>query len=691
MTLRNEARNALYFLRPLALFAAAAIVYLGAARAALVLWQLGRVRAADMLGPVFLQGLRFDVVLVGFLLAIPVLMLWLFATSAPLLRIGNRLLRFYLVACFAGLVFMELATPSFINQYDARPNRLFVEYLIYPKEVVSTIAAGYGWQFAGAILAVIALSLLFARGVRRSASHATQPLHVGTALVLTPVLFLLCALAARSTLDHRGVNPSMVAISTDPMVNDLALNSTYSLLYAVAEGRAEPEGGFRYGSMSDDEALRRVRAEMRVAPEDFIAGDVPTLHRQLATAPHGRPKNLVIVLEESLGAEFVGALGGRPLTPHLDELARDGLWFENLYATGTRSVRGLEALTTGFTPTPAQSVVKLGKSQRNFFSIARVLRNAGYDTSFIYGGEAQFDNMRRFFMNNGFDFVVDEGDFSGPVYRGSWGVADEDLFARADEEFAKPRERPFFSLVFTTSNHSPYEYPDGRIELYDPATPHTVNNAVKYADYALGQFFARARKQPYWKDTVFLVIADHNSRVYGAELVPVEHFHIPALILGGGIAPAVYAPVASQIDMPPTLLSLIGISSEHPMIGHDLTLPKFADYPGRAIMQYGDTQGYMVGRELAVLRKGLEPATFEYDGANLDAIPADPELVANAIAHATWTSVTYEQLRYRLPGAAFTDTKPGAASEVAGSRVAATSEAFAECLATPAECGSRSR
>lgn len=613
-----------------------------------------------MLGPVFLQGLRFDLVLVAFLIGIPALLLWLFATSAVMLGVGRTLLRWYLVACFAGLVFMELATPSFINQYDARPDRLFVEYLIYPKEIARTLAAGYAWQFAGAILAVVVLSVLFARWLRAS-TLVTRPMHFGAALVLAPALFVLCVLAARSTLDHRAANPSTVAISTDPMVNELALNSTYSLLYAVYEGRAEPEGGFRYGTMTDDEALRRVRVEMRIPAEDFVAGDVPTLHRQASTAPRSRPKNLVIVLEESLGAEFVGALGGPPITPHLDELARQGVWFTNLYATGTRSVRGLEALTTGFTPTPAQSVVKLGKSQRNFFSIARVLRDAGYDTSFIYGGEAQFDNMRRFFMNNGFDFVVDENDYVNPVFYGSWGVADEDLFTRADAEFSKARERPFFSLVFTTSNHSPYEYPDGRIELYDPA-PNTVNNAVKYADYALGEFFARARTKPYWNDTVFLVIADHNSRVYGAELVPVEHFHIPALILGGDIEPSVYEPVASQIDMPPTLLSLIGLSSEHPMIGHDLTRPEFADWPGRAIMQYGDAQGYMVGREIAVLRKGLPAAMFEYDRREgLEPIPADPELVANAIAHATWTSMTYEGLRYRLPGAPSGDSKPDAA------------------------------
>jgi phosphoglycerol transferase MdoB-like AlkP superfamily enzyme len=479
-----------------------------------------------------------------------------------------------------------------------------------------------------------------------------RALHFAAILVVTPVLFALCLLAMRSSLDHRAVNPSMAALSRDPMVNDLAMNSTYSVLYALAELRHEPEGGFRYGTMSTDEAVARVRSAMQVPPASFVPGSVPTLHQQLATGSPPRPKNLVIVLEESLGAEFVGALGGRPLTPNLDALAARGWWFENLYATGTRSVRGLEALITGFTPTPAPSVVKLGKSQRDFFSIARVLKAAGYDTSFIYGGEGQFDNMRRFFMNNGFDSVVDEDQFVNPVFHGSWGVSDEDLLARAHEEFSKPHTRPFFSLVFTTSNHSPYDYPAGRIEPYDP-NPRTVNNAVKYADYALGEFFARARASSYWDDTVFLVVADHNSRVSGAELIPIDHFHIPGLVLGGGIEPRVYAPIASQIDLPPTLLSLIGVSSVHPMIGHDLTRAEFAAWPGRAIMQYEETQAYLAGDEVAVLRRHLPAATFRYHGgATLEAAPDDVELEALALAHATWTSDTYERQSYRLPAGA---------------------------------------
>jgi phosphoglycerol transferase MdoB-like AlkP superfamily enzyme len=649
MKIRDELSSFVTVLRPLAIFVSAMLAMLGAMRLGLVVWQSDRVLAAHTLGQVFLQGLRFDLVLVGALLMPVALAMPLFFASGALLRLGKPLLLVYFVACFVGAVFMETATPSFITQFDARPNRLFVEYLVYPKEVGSTLLSGYFPQLVAAVIAV-ALAVWLMQRTLRKALRGMRKVHWATAIAAAPVLFTLCFLAGRSTLDHRAVNPSTVALSTDPMVNDLALNSAYTVLYAIYQEHYELPGGFRYAPMPEEEVLRRVKDGMHVDAAAFDAGVIPTLHRQTATAAPLRPKNLVIVLEESLGAEFVGALGGKPLTPRLDELSQQGLWFQNLFATGTRSVRGLEALVTGFTPTPTESVIKLGRSQRNFFSIAQLLRDQGYDTSFIYGGEGQFDNMRRFFMNNGFNSVVDEDDYVNPVFYGSWGVADEDVFTRADQEFAKSGERPFFSLVFTTSNHSPYDYPDGRIELYDKDNPRTVNNAVKYADHALGEFFDRARTRPYWDDTVFLVVADHNSRVFGAKLVPVEHFHIPALILGGGIEPAVYAPVASQIDLPPTLLSLIGVSAEHPMIGHDLTRPEFAAWPGRAILQYGDTQAYMEGNKLAILRRDLPPAVFDYDGqVTLTPAPPDPELIADAIAHANWSSWTYQRSVYRLP------------------------------------------
>ena len=635
-------------INPLISFAWRLVLALTVSRILLVAWQWERVADADMFVPVFVQGLRFDFVLLGLTLVIPVLLFPLLASTERLVPAWRTFLRVYLPAVLLVVIFMELSTPSFVDQFDSRPNILFVEYLDHPREVAATLWGAYKAPLIFTVLFVTGFTVLSARQFRTMVSRV-RATGLIPALAMTPLLLVLCLGLIRSTTDHRPVNPSTVALSSDPLVNDLALSSAYSALYAIYETRHESAGGFRYAKVDDEAVFVEVRAAMNIAPPDFTSGTLPTLHTQQLSNPLAKPKNLVIIIEESLGAEFVGALGGLDLTPNLDALATEGLWFANLYATGTRSVRGLEAVVSGFTPTPARSVVKLGKSQRNFFTLAQLLGNAGYDTGFIYGGEAQFDNMRRFFMNNGFDKVIDKNDYDDPVFTGSWGVSDEDLFDRAHEEFSASHDRPFFSLIFTSTNHSPFQFPDGRIELFDEEK-NTVNNAVKYADYALGRFIRTAQESDYWENTVFLVVADHNSRVYGSELIPVERFHIPGLIMGGSIAPGVFKPVASQIDLAPTLLSMIGVAAEHPMIGHDLTRADAQHAPGRAIMQFNATQAYMEGDKVAVLQKDLPVRQFEYLGGRLIATNDNNRaLVRKALAHAAWSSLAYEKSLYRLP------------------------------------------
>ena len=634
-------------LSPLLAYAWRLILVLTVARVLLVVWLAPRVMAADMLAPVFLQGLRFDLVLLGITLAPLVLLFPLLASSPLLLPAWRALLRVYLSVVLLAVTFMELATPSFINQFDSRPNILFVDYLDHPREVMATLWAAYHWQLALALIILMFTGWLLARPLQ-TVIRTAQPAGWGRALLVTPLLLVVCFGLIRSTTDHRPVNPSTVALSTDPLANDLALNSAYTVLYALYETRHESDGGFRYADLPDRQVFDEVRAAMQVEEQDFTSRELPTLHRQTGNGLSRGPLNLVIIIEESLGAEFVGRLGGLDLTPNLDALGDDGIWFENMYATGTRSVRGLEAIVSGYTPTPARSVVKLPKSQKGFFTLAQLLGEKGYATSFVYGGEAQFDNMRRFFMNNGFQQVIDEKDYVDPIFTGSWGVSDEDLFLRAHEEFSQRGNKPFFSVVFSSSNHSPFQFPDDRIELYD-ANKETVNNAVKYADHALGRFFELARASDYWENTIFLVVADHNSRVYGSEIVPIDRFHIPALILGGPVEPAIFTPVASQIDLGPTLVSMLGIDTEHPMIGHDLTNPQYGRLPGRAIMQFNGTQAYMENDRVVLLQKDLPPRQMRFkDGRLVDDDESDPDMQRKAIAHSIWSSLAYERSLYRL-------------------------------------------
>ena len=636
----------LKFLKPFLWFITSVVVFLFITRSGLVIWQGERVAATNDVFFIFSQGLRFDFVLLGLLLFAPL-------TATPLVLLFEKLIPFwrgfislYLALCFVAIVFVELSTPSFINQFDLRPNVLYVEYLKYPKEVMATLWEAYKLQL---IFTVVFSTFAFIGLYRKlkTAALSMQRIVWWKAIAISPLLFLIAVMAGRSTLGHRSVNPSTVAYSNDPMVNTLPLSSAYSVLYALREMMNESQAHVQYGELPADEVLNIVKRDMGVEEKNFSTGEATTSHFHKATYQRKKPLNLVIVLEESLGAEFVGSLGGLPLTPEIDKLAKEGLWFDNMYATGTRSVRGIEAVITGFTPTPLRSVVKLTKSQTNFFTVAQLLQTKGYDTSFIYGGEAHFDNMKRFFASNGFARIIDEDDYENPVFFGSWGASDEDLFTKAHETFsAYDEDKPFFSLVFTSSNHSPFEYPDNRIEQYDEEKQ-TVNNAVKYADYAVGEFIRKAKKSKYWENTVFLIVADHNSRVYGAEIVPIERFHIPALILGADVKPQVYKKLASQIDLLPTLLSIMGVDATYPAIGRDLTR---STMPGRAIMQFNTTQAYMqADGKVAVMQKHKEPALYEYKKPHMiKSEQQDPVLMKKALAHSIWSLRSYLESSYRL-------------------------------------------
>lgn len=477
-----------------------------------------------------LQGVRVDVASLCLLfgpLAIGLLLL-------PAHRSVHVAASLWLATCLAVLAFLELATPGFMGEYGLRPNRLFIEYLIYPREVLSTLWEGRPLQLLLGPLAVAVVWWLGWKHARRLCS-SDVPVSPWILRMVTAMMVLLAsAMGVRSTLGHRPLNPAMVAFSANPVVDQLPLNSFYSLSNAARQWLKQEDSAMDlYGALPESEVVAAVRAASGLPDDAFIDPAIPTLVSR--TPSHiGKPKNMVIVLEESLGAQFIGHLGGKPLSPNIDRLSESAWTFSRMYATGTRSVRGIEAVVSGFSPTPAQAIVKQPEAQHGFYTLAQTFRNRGYDTTFYYGGESHFDNMRGFFFGNGFDRVIEQKDYVDPVFTGSWGVSDEDLFDRADEEFDRLHAtgKPFFGLVFSSSNHDPFEFPEGHIALYEQPKQ-TRNNAAKYADHAVGEFFRRAMASAYWKDTVFLVVADHDSRVFGKDLVPIDNFHIPALILGG--------------------------------------------------------------------------------------------------------------------------------------------------------------
>jgi phosphoglycerol transferase MdoB-like AlkP superfamily enzyme len=620
-------------------------------RAGLMAWQWPRVSAAGIPVQMLVQGVRADLILLGYLIALPLVLAPLLAYQKTL-RLWKTLNVAWGTLALVFILFMELSTPQFVMQFDIRPNRLFIEYLSYPTEVIATLWNGFRIALVLGVGFTILLGTAIYKLLKAASADITtwRPLPL---LLFWPLLVLLVAFQIRSTMAHRPANPAMFALTGDAMVNSLIINSPWSVLDAYNAMGNEANSSEIYGKYPREKVFPTVKSAPWLRDLQFTSADLPTLHKQEAVMQRKRPLNLVIVLEESLGATFVESLGGLPVTPELEKLKQEGWWFEQLYATGTRSVRGIEAVVSGYPPTPARSVVKLSLSQQNFYTLAGGLGRQGYHTEFVYGGEAHFDNMRGFFTGNGFQKVVDRRDMN-PVFEGSWGASDEDLFNKSLERLKTLHDsgKPFFSLIFSSSNHEPFQFPDGRITLHDPQKQ-TVNNAVKYADYALGRFIAEAKKQDYWKDTVFLIVADHDNRVYGDSLVPIKKFHIPGLILGADVKPKVIQPIASQIDLAPTLLSLIGVSSEHPMIGRDFA--RDSETPGRALLQFDNYFAWLEGTTATILRPNQTPLLGQYDAASgvlTTGGTPDQQLIDKAMSHVVLPSILYREQRYKLPPAA---------------------------------------
>lgn len=621
---------------------------LSSSRLVLMLWQWDRVQATGIAGEMLVQGLRADLITMGYFMVPPLLL-------APLLahRRSHRLWRGlnlgWGVLALVFVAFMELSSPQFIMQYDVRPNRLFIEYLSHPKEVFATLWNGFRLAVVLGVGGTIALGLVLYRLLKAGAQGA-QLWTAKKLLITWPLIVLVVFFQVRSTTAHRPANPALFALTEDAMVNSLIINSSWSVLDAVNSMRKEANSSEIYGDFPREKVFAEVKAAPWLQHYHFDHPELPTMHHQVAAIGRAKPLNLVIVLEESLGATFVQSLGGLPVTPELEKLKDEGWWFEQLYATGTRSVRGIEAVVAGYAPTPARSVVKLSLAQHNFYTLAAGLSRQGYHTEFVYGGEAHFDNMRSFFTGNGFQNVVDQADMQ-PKFVGSWGASDEDLFDKSLERLKHlhAQGKPFFSLIFSSSNHEPFEFPDGKIELHDPIKQ-TVNNAVKYADFALGKFIREAKQQDFWKDTVFLIVADHDNRVYGDSLVPIKKFHIPGLILGADIRPKRITTIASQVDLAPTLLSLLGVSSDHPMIGRDLVHDESS--PGRALIQFNNYFAFLEGSDATILRPGQAPLLGRYEAATgqIDVHAGTPTqaMVDRAMAHVMLPSILYREQRYRL-------------------------------------------
>jgi len=592
---------------------------------------------------IFPYGLRMDSIVISILLIIPALLLTL--SPRKIQKPVSIFLKYYFLLVISSLIYIEIATFPFIAEYDVRPNYLFVEYLRYPKEVAATIFAAYKFELSIAFLSISSFIVLFLKKAKDDLKPVFSTSYIRRVSVLVPILLIL-VMGIRSSFGHRPANISDAMYSSNRMINEITKNSLYSIGYAVYVNARNGSKKLmkQYGRMEIGEAIGRVEARLNIASIDKLH---PLARMRKTHFPTEKPKNLVIFLQESLGYQFVEAVGGEAgITPYFNRLAEQGILFRDLYSNGTRSVRGIAGMVSGNFSIPGKGVVKRNRSQKDYFTIAKLLKPYGYHTSFIYGGESRFDNMKGWFSGNGFDEIIDQSKFPDPAFVGTWGVCDGEVVARAHEEFKQlySRGEKFASVIFSTSNHTPFDFPEDKIEWVEGVPRKSVKNAVKYADYAIGQLLELAKREAYYADTVFVVVADHNIRVYGVDMVPVDMFHIPALILGGGIEPLVYNGIATQPDVLATALDLLGIDFTFPVMGHSIFSDKKVNM---ALMQFHSSYALRQDDKVAVLRPKKKPLTFYYKDKHLVAAEHDRALEEDLRAFIVTLNHLYSNKLYR--------------------------------------------
>lgn len=543
-----------------------------------------------------------------------------------------------IIVYVAATLFVAVAEVCFWDEFGVRFNFIAVDYLIYTQEVLGNIRESYpmGLILGGLALVTAVIYLLWVRGGR-----------VDRCLDATPARLARWRDGAAWLLGA-GVAGAFVAWAPTPdfpnaYAGELAKNGPASFVQAFRANELDYDRF--YPVQPIDAAFAQVRGELGLTagPRDLL--------RTVAGRQPERRLNVIQITVESLSAEFITRYGQkRGLTPNLDALVSRSLVFDRLYATGNRTDRGMEALTLSVPPTPGRSLIKRPDNE-NLFTLGSVLAARGYATAFLYGGYGYFDNMNYFFGQNGYR-IVDRAAVSKSevTFANAWGACDEDLLRwtlrEADRDHAAGT--PFFHFVMTTSNHRPYTYPEGRIDL--PPKVSRRAGAVKYTDYAIGEFLRAASTHPWYRDTVFVIVADHCASSAGKTSLPVNRYHIPMLIFapGGQIAPGVVDTLCSQIDYAPTLLGLLGGDYPSRFFGRDLLAPDATAYPPRAYIGNYQNLGLFDGERLAVLSPMVQPTTWNYDPASKELTPAPPDapLIARTEAGYQTASWLFKNRKY---------------------------------------------
>lgn len=578
----------------------------------------------------FATGLRFDLRLVVYI-CLPLLL----ALCSRQAMAARGLLRGWLTLAAGITLFLGLIEFDFYREFHQRLNSLVFQYVQEdPKTVLSMLWYGFPVLRYLAVwaLGAWAMAWLFGWLERR-----TRGLGAGPADRVPPaghwrwLVLLLClvvsVVAARGTLRHGPPMRWGDAYTTESMfANQLGLNGSLTLIAAAKARYFESGDKIWKATLPQEEATRVVREMLTTPADQLVDTEVAAVRRDFTPPAQGTLpiRNVVVILLESFAGHYVGALGNQDgITPNFDRLAKEGLLFTRFFSNGTHTHQGMFATMACFPNLPGfEYLMQMPEGGHRFSGLPQLLSARHYEDVYVYNGDFTWDNQSGFFSNQGMTRFIGRGDYQNPAFSDpTWGVSDQDMFARGAEELARGFDgKPFYALLQSLSNHTPYALP--KTLPVAPVTGHGALDehltAMRYSDWALGQFFEKARQSPYFKDTLFVVVGDHG---FGADEqlteMDLHRFNVPLLLIGPGIQRAFGErrdTVGTQIDVVPTIMGRLGGAVRHQCWGRDLLNLPAGDEGQGVIKPSGSDQTVAIvrGGHILVQPKDMAPRLYTY-------------------------------------------------------------------------------
>lgn len=542
-------------------------------------------------------GFIFDLVGVFVFVSIPITAIYtLISTKFSQTALYQYLIKLLFLIFNGVLLFISIAEYLFWDEFTARFNFIAVDYLIYTQEVIGNIKESYPILPLITAISIVALLITILFSSQLKTGDRTPKFLTRCSILLSNLLLAVISFFV--------IESKYFEVHSNEIVNQISKNGMFEFLSAFRNNELPYN---KYYITKDDKKLRDIlRNDLQEANSRFVNKE--NITRKITHTGKENKYNIVLITVESLSAEYMKIFGQKEnLTPNLDKLTTESLFFKNFYAIGTRTVYGLSAINLSIPPIPGNAIIRRTNNE-NLFTLGEVLNQKGYTSKFLYGGFGYFDNMNYFFSHNGYQ-VFDRADLSDSeiTFSNIWGVCDEDLLARVIKENDKAyaKGKPFFDVVMTTSNHRPFTYPEGKIDIPSKSRR---EGGVKYSDFAIGQFIEQAKTKPWFDNTIFVITADHTAGSAGKIALDPKKYHIPLIIYAPKLLePQEFDSLSSQIDLAPTILSLLNMNYESKFFGLDLTRSR----PNRALISNYQQIGYITNDKLIVLKPVKEVSEYQ--------------------------------------------------------------------------------